>query len=70
MGKKILLQRYIRSKGREERLMMSLVLELSGISLPPCFFPKYRAKVLLILFHSLHLGSDGDWSSCPQVFFV
>lgn len=34
------------------------------------FFPKYRAKVLLIEFDSLHLWSDGDWDSCAQVFFV
>lgn len=48
--------------------MVSLDLELNGI-LPPTSF-QYRAKVLLIVFDSLHLGSDGDWDSCPQVFFV
>lgn len=34
------------------------------------FFPKYRAKVFLIVFDSLHLRSDGDWNPCPQVLLV
>lgn len=35
------------------------------------FFPeKYRAKILLIAFDSLHLRSDSSRGSFPQAFFV
>lgn len=33
-------------------------------------FFKYRTKVFLIVFDSLHLWSDGNWNPFPDVFFV